>query len=254
MNDPTKNRIKTCFNKAWRSYDNYASVQKMVCEKSIEMVNQLNREFTEVADFACGTGISTQYLINNIRHKKIYAIDFSEKLIDVARKKPGCGSAEYILADFDSLLFPQNTVDMIFCNMGLQWSLNLKNTLTLFNSYIKESGIIIFSIPLQGTFIEMRKSSKNKLHCADDIGKMIEQMPLSLLECHHANYVEKFSTQIEALRSIKSVGANCLIFKDKTCRLSSLSKRNTELFVSKEDVSLTYHIGIFMAKKTKEEK
>jgi malonyl-CoA O-methyltransferase len=252
MNNPTKNRIKRCFNKAWRSYDNYASVQKKVCEKSIEILNQLNREFTVVADFACGTGISTQYLINNVRHKKIYAIDFSEKLINVARRKLGCDSAEYILADFDSLLFPEKTVDMIFCNMGLQWSLNLKKTLTVFNSYLKESGILIFSIPLQGTFVEIKKSSKNKLHCAHDIEGMLELMSLSLLQYHHAIYVEKFSAQTEAVRSIKSVGANCLMLENKTRRLSSFSKKNTEIFVSKENVSLTYQVGIFMAEKTKE--
>src|SRR4029079_17757607 len=115
-----KDRIRRTFNKAAKTYDSHDCVQKKICEKSIELLCQNNRDFEIVADFASGTGNSTSALIENIGYHKIFSIDISESLMAIARKKLEGKNIDFILGDFDERVLPENTLDLIFSNMGLQ--------------------------------------------------------------------------------------------------------------------------------------
>ena len=164
-----KKRIKACFNKAWKSYDEHCSVQKRVCKMAIEALREQRLRYDIIADFACGTGVSTQLLLSNLESKSIYAIDFSERLLEVAKKKNKNNlNMHYILEDFDSLIFADNYLDLAFCNMGLQWSLNLENTLNIISGYLRGTGMLAFTIPMAGTFQELN-GCENSLYNADEI-------------------------------------------------------------------------------------
>lgn len=239
-----KKRIKGCFNKAWNTYDRHCCVQKKACKKAIEVLMRHGLHYKTIADFACGTGISTQYIVNNLAFETLYAIDFSENLLEVARRKSCDKSVKYLLADFDDRLFPEEYLDLIFCNMGLQWSLNLSKTLDILSSYLNNSGLLVFTLPVLNVFDGYAKLNNNFAYDPNNIGKLLEQCQFQLITYHQETYVESYGSQLEALRSIKSVGANCLLNDKNKLPRESVKK----LLMDTSPCDLTYHINIFVAK------
>lgn len=239
-----KNRIKMCFNNAWNTYDAYCSVQKTVCEKAVEILNRYRHQYKNVADIACGTGVSTQCLSERIDFNTLYGIDFSEKLLAIAKEKILRKPVEWITADFDDSVFEANSLELVFCNMGLQWSLNLKKTLALFYEYLQCSGVIAFTIPLEGTFPEIRETHKNIFHSKQAVETILKACGFSEM-CFQEEYlVESFDSQVDAINSIKSIGANCLM-TNKNIRGRKFSEK--AIFVNDNIRSLTYKVGIFLA-------
>ncbi|MFW6130757.1 MAG: class I SAM-dependent DNA methyltransferase [Atribacterota bacterium] len=79
-------KYRKFWNKAAKNYDTqvnkkYAKTNRDTIELSRKYLNSNQT----VLDFACGTGIITIELAKNV--KKMYAIDISEKMIEIARKK-----------------------------------------------------------------------------------------------------------------------------------------------------------------------
>jgi len=241
-----KTKIKTCFNKAWKTYDGNCSVQKTVCEKAIEMLKQYRHQYANVVDVACGTGVSTQCLAGQIECHTLYAIDFSERLLAVAKEKNLRYPVEWIGADFDDNIFEPGSQDLVFCNMGLQWSLNLKKTLALFYEYLHNAGVCAFTMPLSGTFPEIQESHKNIFHSKEAVSVFLKACGFNELYFQEEYFQERFSSQMHAIDSIKHIGANCLMSnKNRGLRTS----RTTGIFVNNSIRSLSYMIGIFIAVK-----
>ncbi len=168
MNHVEKNKIKICFNKAWKTYDNNCSVQNKICERATEKLKEYRHEYGNVADFACGIGLSTQYIVDSFSYKRIYAIDFSEKLLILAKEKLENQGVQFVLSDFDMEIFPKGYLDLVFCNMGLQWSMNLKKTLGIFYCYLRSSGYCVFTTPMADNFPEMTEHFKNIFYTMEE--------------------------------------------------------------------------------------
>jgi malonyl-CoA O-methyltransferase len=247
-----KDRIKANFNRAWKTYDQYCGVQKSVCEKAIDLLLSQGEDYSLAADFACGTGVSTQCLADKVKFEKLIAIDFCESLLEIAREKNKDARIETLLHDFDERVFQDHHLDLLFCNMGLQWSLNLKNTLTLFRSYLKDTGLLVFSMPLQNTFAELKAQNRNSFHTLQEIVSILDECQYQVKISQKEILKDQFSTAFDAIRSIKSIGANCVLDKSHFGGKKITRNNVSDFFVNPKVVSLTYHIGIFVAKKTKE--
>ena len=246
MSHSIKNKIQRNFEKSWKTYDNHCEVQRKICRHAIELLLRHGNHFNTIADFACGTGLSTQQLVQNTHYEKCYAIDFSNALLNIAKKKCKESRIQFILSDFDDPLFPQNHLDLIFCNMGLQWSLDFPCTLKKLAGYLKNDGLLVFSIPLQKNFPEIKHSHKNEMPTSGEVKNLLMKNNLMLLESSEKSYVEPFQTPFDALRSIKAVGANVLL-TEKTTKISGLSRGFiNHLFHESNNPTLTYRVGFFL--------
>lgn len=131
--------------------------------------------------------------------------------------------------------------------MGLQWSLDLRKTLMLLNNYLTHNGLLIFSIPLEGTFSELRY--RNPFYQQHNIARILKKSGFNLVSTQYHVYTEEFSRQLDAIQSIKAAGANCSMIRiQEGLGLMSLHKFQ-DLFLSGHEITLTYKIGIFLAKK-----
>ncbi|MBU2522925.1 MAG: methyltransferase domain-containing protein [Nanoarchaeota archaeon] len=97
----------------------------------------------KILDAACGTGRYTEDFFR--KKAKIIGIDFSIKMIEVARKKNT--KIDYRVADLTKKLpFPNNYFDKINCGQALKHIKNLKFTLREFHRVLKKNGKLIFSV------------------------------------------------------------------------------------------------------------
>ena len=238
-----KNGIQLSFNSAFKTYDDHAYVQREVCEQLLMRLKKIVIQVEIIADFACGTGISTQGIADIFCYRNLYAIDFCNNLLMRAKNKLKSLNVEFILADFENHIFLPNSLDLIFCNMGFQWALNLKRTLFVLFSQLKPFGILAFSVPLVGTFCELRNICRNSFLTAQLATYLLQYVGFELLVLDKKTFVDSFKSPRDAIRSIKFVGANYLLQPRENKGLSSILIKNMH------DTTLTYQVGFFIAKK-----
>ncbi|OJV13625.1 MAG: hypothetical protein BGO27_03310 [Alphaproteobacteria bacterium 33-17] len=228
-------KIKECFNKAYATYDDYAVIQKKIGNKLIELLVNTKQSPKNIIDLGCGTGFITNHIASVFNgFEKFYAIDIANQMLEKAKEK----LEENIVIkehSFDEIDFFNEEFDLVFANMSLQWSENLEATIKHIHENLKSGGILAFSLPLLGTFEELR----NKLDMLEfnSVLHLLEVSNFQILES--SIYHEKlyFPSMFSALQSIKKVGAN--FCKD----------RNKSLIIKYDNFSLTYKIGIFIGRK-----
>jgi len=92
-----------------------------------------------VLDVGCGAGRDALYLAN--KGLSITGIDFSEKLIEIAKKKVTKG--KFMIMDFEKLSFPVNNFDGVWASASLYHipKENLPGALQKINLVLKKGGL-----------------------------------------------------------------------------------------------------------------
>jgi malonyl-CoA O-methyltransferase len=244
-----KEKIKRGFNKAVKTYDQHCSVQNQVSDVALNMLVNHQINFSHIADLACGTGESTKRLINSVHYRKCSAIDFAESALLLAKDKlSGDENIEFVLGDFDETLFPHACLDLIFCNMGLQWSKDLYSSFSLLKHYLLPEGVMLFSIPITGNFPEIKGEHKLRLPSDAEVIEIIQEEKLSVIENEIHSVCVEFNSQFEILKSLKCVGAN-YNKSDAISNSGLLGVKTQDVFSDQDSKSLTYNIGIYLVKK-----
>ena len=246
----SKLKIKKNFNNAAKTYDQHCQVQNKICANSLQLLTKYYKKFSTVADFACGSGESTKQIINTINYKTCYAIDFAENLLATAKNKLP-STINFIPADFDTKIFNDNYLDLIFCNMGLQWAENLAHNLNLFYKYLKQDGVILFSLPLHNNFPEIKNNYTLKTLKHENILKALDKTNFKIIEYLQITHTESFNNHFAILKSLKYVGATYYNNNDKLQQISLTRKHLQEIFVDSNTQQLTYNICIYLAKALK---
>jgi len=101
-----------------------------------------------VLDLACGEGYNTRILAR--KGAKVTGIDFSEKLIELARRqeaKEKLGVCYHVLDATDLKEFSSNHFDLVTCFMSLQDIENYKKAISEAAMVLKNLGRFVFSVP-----------------------------------------------------------------------------------------------------------
>src|SRR5262249_1998089 len=141
---------------AEETYDDNCQVQREIGNRLIELVVNDRREFQRIIDLGCGTGLVTAQLANQINYRDFHAIDIADLLLAKAKERLAHHSIQTYSAYFDRLPTYDFSFDLVFSNMALQWSRCLIASLTCFASLLTPGGLFAFSIPLPGTFNELK--------------------------------------------------------------------------------------------------
>jgi len=101
-----------------------------------------------VLDLACGEGYNTRILAR--KGAKVTGIDFSEKLIELAKReeaKEKLGICYYVLDATDLKEFSSNHFDVVACFMSLQDIENYEDAIFEVARVLKNLGRFVFSVP-----------------------------------------------------------------------------------------------------------
>lgn len=231
--------IKDSFNKAAATYNTYAQTQITVGEDLIYHLVSLRDEFDHVIDLGCGTGMITNTLAHSIDYQYLEAVDIADALLEQGKL------AAHPDIDFYEMNFDQfnteNTYNLIFSNMALHWSSEFTKTLMRIRHALTDDGLFAFSVPVSGTFAEMRKNfSVNDFFDFDTLMLLLQSMGYKLLYLKKQTYVNQFPEPIDALKSLKKTGASIA-----SNRMSKNLAGKT-LLKSSNLNSLSYVIGFFV--------
>lgn len=248
-----KQKIKRSFNRAHQTYDIYCDIQKQIARLALSCLANWQYPCDVIVDMACGTGESTLMLAKQVTHKKCYGLDFSPALLALARQKTPVKqntSIDWVCSDVEERYFASQTVDLIFCNMGLQWVRNLAQVFALFYDYLKPSKTLLFSMPLAGNFPEIKPAFSLPLLTNQAVQAALLSASFDILEYKYITHRQSFSSAWLALKSLKSIGANCHATSLASKR-KGLSKTYLDsVFINPNEINLTYQVGIYLARTT----
>jgi malonyl-CoA O-methyltransferase len=240
-------RIVQAFNKAAATYTEHSQIQLQTCNSLIELLEPNLFHFQNIADFACGTGISTKNLIDAYGYNQYYAIDFAAQALLVAKNKLAEFNVNFIIGNYNTRQFSNKTLDLAFSNLGFNWSTNLAETFKMMFKQLKRGGILAFSVPIDGNFKQLKKEFRNRFYRSEEILVLLQDSGFLLNKFHILTYDQLYENAFIALKSLKNTGTNVNLDNPIT-GLISFRKLN-QMFENPEQISLTYKIGLFVATK-----
>ena len=115
----------------------YGYVRKLVYASLGKLKNK------KILFMGCGSGAECKDAIN--KDAKVFGIDVSERLIEMAKKNHP--KAKFQVCDFEKTNFKENSFDIVVSIFSLMYKKNLKLTLKELNRILKKSGFILIVVP-----------------------------------------------------------------------------------------------------------
>lgn len=117
-------------------------VENMRIRKIIEIIKQDLKGDTKILDAGCGSG----YLLSFIPDGKLFGIDISEFLLNIAKKRLG-KKAKLFKSFVENTQFSDNFFDITICTEVIEHTINPKDVCKELARITKPTGKLIFSIP-----------------------------------------------------------------------------------------------------------
>ena len=155
--------LRRSFERAADTYDAAAVLQKEVCKRLAEKLEYINFKPQRILDVGAGTGFASYTLQKIFPKAEIIALDIAMPMLQIARQRNGLLSrlrkkTRYVNADTELLPFSDNSFDLVFSNLTLQWVNNLEQVLTGFRRILRNNGMLLFSTFGPDTLKELRAS------------------------------------------------------------------------------------------------
>ncbi len=158
-----KRRVREAFSKAAPDYDELAVLQKEIGNRLLERLDLIKLEPRRILDVGCGTGTWSERLSQRYRQAEVISLDLAPGMIHQARSKLSAwgrrfGKRRFLCGDAEQLPLADNSVDMIFSNVTLQWCQNLDAAFAEFHRVLRPDGLLMFTTFGPDTLTELRQA------------------------------------------------------------------------------------------------
>ena len=199
-----KARVKQQFSRAAPHYDQAAHLQHQCVQDLASMLPPIAPE--KAIDLGTGTGYGLETLRNKYPLSLLYGLDLSEAMLrQVHYKQP---ELALITADFDALPFIDQSVDLMFSNLALQWSPDLQQSLKEAQRVLKPNGTLLFSTLVAGSMLELNAT---QFLTPERIFLHLEEAGFVLTTHMLQSQCLYFAEVKAALYSLKKIGANACV-------------------------------------------
>lgn len=233
------------------SYDVNCNLQKNVGKRLMELLSPFKTHTSNIIDLGCGTGIVTEMLAKQTSYANFHAVDIAEQMLITAKKRLNFYQIDVYANDFENFKNTDTKFDLVFSNLSLHWSLDFPRTLENVKHVMNDQGILAFTIPLQGTFSELNTNSVNPFIDLAYIDNLLATYGYEIKVSCRESFIYNFENKLNALKSIKKIGANFLINRNHfglrgKAFLDNII--NSQIISFNQPTPLTYVIGFFIVK------
>jgi malonyl-CoA O-methyltransferase len=156
--DAEKKLIQRHFNDKASVYESSAILQREVGQNMLERLEYVTLKPNVVLDVGCGTGRGVQALMKRYRSANVLALDVSTGMLQQTRKNSGwLRKPALICGDAESLPLADNSVDLVYSNLMLQWC-EPEKVFAEFLRVLRPQGLLMFSTFGPDTLKELRYS------------------------------------------------------------------------------------------------
>lgn len=154
-NLPDKRQVAVSFSRAAASYDSVAELQRAVGH---ELIGRLPPDVSprRWLDVGSGTGYFSRVLGQQFAGSEGVALDIAQGMLTYAR--PLGGAQHFIAGDAECLPMQDNSCDLIFSSLALQWCEHFDGVLKEAQRVLRPGGVLAFASLCVGTLSELRDS------------------------------------------------------------------------------------------------
>lgn len=154
-----RQRVRRAFDRAASSYDAAAVLQHEVCQRLLEKLHCMKLAPRKILDAGTGTGEAIRPLQKMYPRADLVALDISEQMLRRAAKRASwLRPSQQVCGDIEALPFIENSFDLVFSNLSLQWCNDLDAVLGNFKRVLRPGGLVMFTSFGPDTLKELRSS------------------------------------------------------------------------------------------------
>lgn len=203
--------IARSFGAASKSYDFSARLQRYTGKNLMPWLP--NRSDLNVIDLGSGTGFFTNVLSSRYNH--VMGVDISKQMLNYAQlhRNP---DIKWLAGDANQLPFQNNSIDLIYSNLAIQWCQPLEKAMAEILRVLKPGGLFVFATLTDGTLFELKSSWRqvdNDQHVIDFLtDENIESICASnksrLLKHNTQDVILEYENVLHLAHELKGLGAN----------------------------------------------
>lgn len=169
--------VRRAFSRAASSYDAAAALQREVEKRLLESLDYLeSRQPQVVLDVGSGTGHASAVMKKRWPKAQVIALDLAQPMLREAKKQAGWWKPfSRVCGDAQALPVLDQSVDVIFSNLCLQWVEDLPAVFAGFRRALKPGGLLLVSTFGPETLIELRDA----FAAADDVPHVSRFAPIA---------------------------------------------------------------------------
>jgi malonyl-CoA O-methyltransferase len=211
-----KHQVRQAFDRAASSYDDFAALQYEVADRLLERLEVVNIKIRSVLDVGCGTGYCTRALRDRYKRANVIGLDLAPAMVAKALRQQGrWHRGRYLAGDAEALPVADDSVDLIFSNLTLQWC-DPDAVFAEFARVLRPGGTILFSTFGPDTLRELRDAwcaVDKSPHVHDfidmhDLGDAMMRSGLVEPVMDRENLVLDYADVSAVMKDLKGVGAH----------------------------------------------
>jgi malonyl-CoA O-methyltransferase len=210
--------VRDAFNVAAKNYDAYSLLQQTITGRQIESFEHIKIKPKSVLDLGSGTGYGSRQIKQLFKKAHIHQIDISVEMLKISRRQsPRFFSKNHFLcADASQIPLKNNSIDLVFSSLMLQWCNSPDNVFAEINRVLKPGGVFLFTSFGPDTLKELRESWRqvdDEVHVnafADmhDIGDSLIRNGLEAPVLSVEHMVITYDECKQLMRELKYIGAH----------------------------------------------
>ena len=250
-------RVRRAFDRAAECYQQFAVLQNEVCSRLLEKLDMVKISPKLILDAGTGTGVAIPVLFKKYKKAQIVAFDLSENMLQKAGQQGSFLRAPSVVCgDVENLPFADNTFDLVFSSLSLQWCNDLGAAIVEAKRVLKPGGLFVFTTFGPDTLKELRhswsqvdgKSHVNQFIDMHDIGDALLQQAFSEPVMEAEILTVTYDCVDRLMHDLKAIGAN--VTAQNTATASGLRgksilqavRQNYERFRQDDLLPATYEI------------
>lgn len=150
-------RVGAAFDAAAGDYDAVAVIQAEVRRRLLERLDLFRTKPRRILDAGCGTGHGAGALLRRYRGAELVALDLAPGMLAAARaRRPWLRRLDPVCGDAAAVPLADDSVDMVFSNLMLQWCNDPDRVFSEFNRVLRPGGLLLFTSFGPDTLKELR--------------------------------------------------------------------------------------------------
>lgn len=151
--------MRRAFDRAADSYQQFAVLQAEVCNRLLEKLDVVKIAPQMILDAGTGTGAAIPSLFARYRKAQVVTLDLSENMLQKAAQHGSFLRApQAVCGDIERLPFAEDTFDLVFSSLSMQWCNDLNAALLEAMRVLKPGGLYVFTTFGPDTLKELRTS------------------------------------------------------------------------------------------------
>ncbi len=206
--------VRRSFDRASIHYDAAAVLQKEIRSRLLQRLDLVKLDTGLIVDLGAGTAHACKTLQQIFPGSQVIALDIAEGMLRVAHGHNK--NTRLLCADAKRIPLPDNSVELVFCNLMLQWCNDLDDIFHEVRRVLRPQGLFSFTTFGPDTLRELRDtwaaiddySHVNRFIDMHNIGDALVRIGLCEPVMDAEYFTLTYDRVIDLMRDLKAIGAH----------------------------------------------